>query len=698
MGYACNATMNYTCTAAGVGEGAFKSEAKCAAGCKKPAQQFKCDPKTLKCVEAKLGTPGTSSQAQCALQCSNDSFTCDKAKAACVAAPIGSGEPKKICMAGCNTPPPPPPPPPPKPHPSPPPTPKPPPTPPPPPQIYLCNKTSGEYSCKASNTTGGGSQAQCQASCKKPTPSPKTPPKLIGYWRGFEVQAGYTKGETDFDFEGECISTNNRTMLSQDYFPERLLAITGVSCTVYKPDKTSSHAAIQSLVDPATKETEIWLSMGASTLKGLVHFDQNSPETLVSVFAFGAPGADAPDSVKAALAAKGSAVYIVQKCINPTDGCVFKPPTKGSSFFDALGEDVSPKGLAPEVVVTQRETVGHSLSAMQGDPGSSMKWKPNVKGFGRRGLSEAGNVTAGPSDVCNAYTTCGTCIAHKAQCGWCSVPVKYKGSTKPGTAQCAGFDKSGKPDPAWTCPAMYKRTDCNDYICNKTKGTCAEATAGQLGVQSKELCEAICKAPPPPPPAPPKPPPPPPKPPPPPPPPPPKPKPSPPPPKPPPGWGCSPGNYTCSFGGVGGAKTKELCQASCKMPPHKPGTPAALIGQWRGIAIQSGYKYGEWDGSFNASSFIFLDAAGVVWEADVFTGGKTGSQLSFAFREGPLKGKTTLAIYGLAPPSTVGLPQTATVGVDPSADKTAAWPGAEKGPDTMVLYLLKCGTTMTCAK
>ena len=97
---------------------------------------------------------------------------------------------------------------------------------------------------------------------------------------------------------------------------------------VYKPDKTSSHAAIQSLVDPATKDTEIWLSMGASTLKGLVHFDANSPETLVSVFAFGAPGTDAPDSIKAALAAKGSAVYIVQKCINPTDGCVFKPPTK----------------------------------------------------------------------------------------------------------------------------------------------------------------------------------------------------------------------------------------------------------------------------------------------------------------------------------------------------------------------------------
>ena len=60
MGYACNATMNYTCTVAGVGEGAFKSEAACTAGCKKPAQQYKCDPATLTCVKAKPGVPGTS--------------------------------------------------------------------------------------------------------------------------------------------------------------------------------------------------------------------------------------------------------------------------------------------------------------------------------------------------------------------------------------------------------------------------------------------------------------------------------------------------------------------------------------------------------------------------------------------------------------------------------------------------------------
>lgn len=273
-------------------------------------------------------------------------------------------------MAGCNTPPPPPPPP--KPHPSPPPTPSPPPppTPPPPPQVYTCSRASGAYSCKATNTSAGGSQSDCEAQCKKPTPQPNTPPQLVGYWRGFEIQTGYVKGETDFDFEG-------------------------VSCTVYKPDKSSSHAAVQSLVDPATQDTEIWLSMGPVTLKGLVHFDQNSPETQVSVFAFGPPGMAAPVSIKEALTGKGFSVYVVQKCINPTDGCEFKPPTKQ---LDDLHVPV------------------HSLSNMQGDPGHSMKWEPTIHSSPFRGMQEESdieeaNATATAlapfSDACNAYTSCG---------------------------------------------------------------------------------------------------------------------------------------------------------------------------------------------------------------------------------------------------------------------------------------------------
>ena len=34
---------------------------------------------------------------------------------------------------------------------------------------------------------------------------------------------------------------------------------------------------------------------------------------------------------------------------------------------------------------------------------------------------------------------------------------------------------------------MYKRTDCNDYICVKDKGTCREAQPGESGVQVRKL-------------------------------------------------------------------------------------------------------------------------------------------------------------------------------------------------------------------
>jgi hypothetical protein len=137
--------------------------------------------------------------------------------------------------------------------------------------------------------------------------------------------------------------------------------------------------------------------MGAVTLKGLVHFDMNSPETAVSVFAFGPPGEDAPASVKAALAAKGASVYIVQKCINPTDGCVFKPPANGTKHLDDVHVPV------------------HSLSAMQADPGHSMKWQPSIHSSPFRGMQEDNteepNATvtslAPFTDTCNAYTTCG---------------------------------------------------------------------------------------------------------------------------------------------------------------------------------------------------------------------------------------------------------------------------------------------------
>ena len=66
MGYNCNATLNYTCSAAGLGEGAFQTQALCQAGCRKPADLYKCDPASLTCKVVPPGTAGGQGQSLCA--------------------------------------------------------------------------------------------------------------------------------------------------------------------------------------------------------------------------------------------------------------------------------------------------------------------------------------------------------------------------------------------------------------------------------------------------------------------------------------------------------------------------------------------------------------------------------------------------------------------------------------------------------
>jgi hypothetical protein len=47
--------------------------------------------------------------------------------------------------------------------------------------------------------------------------------------------------------------------------------------------------------------------------------------------------------------------------------------------------------------------------------------------------------------------------------------------------------------------------------------------------------------------------------------------------------------------GTAGGVEKATCDEQCIMPPPDPVTPINLIGTWRGIGIQNGYKFGEWD-------------------------------------------------------------------------------------------------------
>ena len=56
-----------------------------------------------------------------------------------------------------------------------------------------------------------------------------------------------------------------------------------------------------------------------------------------------------------------------------------------------------------------------------------------------------------------------------------------------------GYDAAGKPEPPWTCPAMYQRNACGDYLCDQGTFQCREAGPGEVGTMTKDECDASCK-------------------------------------------------------------------------------------------------------------------------------------------------------------------------------------------------------------
>ena len=103
------------------------------------------------------------------------------------------------------------------------------------------------------------------------------------------------------------------------------------------------------------------------------------------------------------------------------------------------------------------------------------------------------------ADACNAHSSCAECVGDPS-CGWCSVPVVYGvGSGSPG-AQCAGFDGHGSPTSSWSCPAMFKHTDCGDYVCYyglmpvpPAPAITCEVQPGEVGTYTQSECENVCK-------------------------------------------------------------------------------------------------------------------------------------------------------------------------------------------------------------
>ncbi len=621
-GYTCDPNNNFTCVAAGPGEGVPKET--CDAGCKKPAKVFGCNRTTYTCEEVEPGHPNDGAMETCTAACQVQ-YTCDPTNYTCVEARDGDAAaamPKDQCDASCKKPDP----------------------------LYKCDShdgVAGNFTCKEATAEEGGiAQATCLEQCVAPKPTPETPNFLKGLWRGVQISHGYDSGEYDFDFGEKDV-------------------------TVTQPDKSTWKADVFQYMDPGSPadgiKAQVWLVFSegpaaGKTMKG--KFDErveggDAPETQNVFLGFGKPAegetATAPESPEAAMAGEGFTAYVLSKCKPGLPNCKFGDEP---GLWTKLSSELASKAEVPQT----------------------------------RQLTAA--------DACNAHTSCTECT-HDSHCGWCSVPVVYEDGS-PG-AQCAGFDDSGTPSPAWKCPAMYKRTDCGDYlcdmgtfqcreaqpgevgtllkdecenmckpvnntvyVCNKESYTCEAAGAGTQGSKSGELCEAECVAPPPPPPL----------------------------------AKCNNETKTCEEGcheGEAGCIQGDVCAEQCAQPnpadpsnhtePVDPITPVAIRGVWRGIAIQNGYKFGEMDAVITESNASFQFSGEQAWHGTVTTGG--GSPMTITPTDGAYTGAikclytqqkgpvTTRMTIAMGKPGADAAPESYDVGMREDAG-------------LMELYLVKC--------
>jgi hypothetical protein len=157
--------------------------------------------------------------------------------------------------------------------------------------------------------------------------------RRVGYWRGFEIQNGFTKGEWDMDFEqlSATVYGPDKVCIFLSPLPSSSPGAKSILSTepVFAPYsrlpwrvlQTATKSPVQSMTDPATQDMEIWLTLAAGkTIKGLIQYQANTPETMPAIFAFGAPGADAPVRT---LAPRLTALCSTFDCIrtHPTSRC-----------------------------------------------------------------------------------------------------------------------------------------------------------------------------------------------------------------------------------------------------------------------------------------------------------------------------------------------------------------------------------------
>jgi hypothetical protein len=220
------------------------------------------------------------------------------------------------------------------------------------------------------------------------------------------------------------------------------------------------------------------------------------------------------------------------------------------------------------------------------------------------------------ADRCSQYSSsCSVCLSHEF-CGWCSVNVTNKDGTQ--GLQCAGFNKNNHTaGTGWKCNGKYSTFACDaGFKCDHKSLQCVPAAAGN-GLP-KAQCEQTCKPTPPP--------------------------------TPKPKMAlcnettkkclpCPHNETTCP-----GALPMGACEAACSK--KKKGPHAKLIGIWRGIYIQDGFKRETVTMVVNKTSMSLWVAGKYQFSADVTSMGSDAMLLKI--NDGQFKGWKYGAEYQIA--------------------------------------------------
>eukprot|EP00747_Dinoflagellata_sp_TGD_P082614 gnl/TRDRNA2_/TRDRNA2_161757_c1_seq2.p1 gnl/TRDRNA2_/TRDRNA2_161757_c1~~gnl/TRDRNA2_/TRDRNA2_161757_c1_seq2.p1 ORF type:complete len:252 (-),score=49.40 gnl/TRDRNA2_/TRDRNA2_161757_c1_seq2:75-830(-) len=162
-------------------------------------------------------------------------YVCDEAKGQCKLSAPGTGDTLANCQKQCGK------------HPK--------------TEAYVCNSKT----LKCEKGIGGSSEKECESTCGN-----KTPDALVGLWRGFDVQTGFSLGEYDLSFGKSNVSWGALGSASANQATVQQLGPTLMRLTMTAPADVKGEVRYASFSSPGwptgpeTQGTSIAIQRGDS--------------------------------------------------------------------------------------------------------------------------------------------------------------------------------------------------------------------------------------------------------------------------------------------------------------------------------------------------------------------------------------------------------------------------------------------------